>query len=283
MVKSSYQIAQIRGIPIRVHFTLLLLLPLYALSFSNRLGFFSLFWSLLTTAALFASVALHELGHSMVALSQGCGVREILLLPIGGIAQLERIPTRPLDEFFMAAAGPAVSFLLSAVFFLAGLGTAALRWIAPTEAFLALSGINLMLALFNLLPSFPMDGGRIFRAWLTPYVGRLKATRIAARTGRFMAVLFGIWAVWPPFNPFLLVIAFFIYQAAGAEYRMVMIQEARKNQWGSPWPGGRWTYDDASVHVSPPPYQRGGRFSSFFARPLRQQHDLFNELFEKWR
>jgi hypothetical protein len=146
------------------------------------------------------------------------------------------------------------------------------------------SKINLMLLLFNLLPSFPMDGGRIFRAWLTPRVGRLIATGIAAKVGRFMAVVFGIAAVFYYHNLFLLIIANFIYQAAGSEYRMVRIQEASRNGPFGQWmkTDEPWTYENGEITVSPPPFRKG-RTSRAFVRPLRAQHDLFDDLFEKWR
>ncbi|OGV42429.1 MAG: hypothetical protein A2X46_11240 [Lentisphaerae bacterium GWF2_57_35] len=280
----SYQIMTVRGIPIRVHITLLILLPLFAITFAQGLGVLSFFWGLLTAAGLFACIALHELGHSMVAIAKGCSVREILLLPIGGVAQLNSIPRDPRDEMLMAIAGPAVSLALAMVGTLLGHLFAALGLPYLSVVFASLGSFNLMLVLFNLLPSFPMDGGRVFRAWLSPRIGRLNATRMAAKVGQMMALGFGIWALFN-WNPFLLVIAVFIYQAAGAEYRMVLIQEAHNQNRASPWPfpGGRWSSADRDIHVSPPPYRQGGQASAFFARPLRKQHDLFDDLFEKWR
>ena len=140
-----------------------------------------------------------------------------------------------------------------------------------------------MLVLFNLLPSFPMDGGRIFRAWLTPRLGRLMATHIAAKVGRFMAIVFGVIGLFQ-LNIFLILIAFFIYQAASSEYRMVRIQEAsRKGLFGQGMPTREpWTYENREITVSPPPFRRGGT-SRIFVKPLRAQHDLFDDLFDKWR
>ena len=112
MSKSTH-IVTVFGIPIRVHITLWILLPLIAINLAHSMGSFSLFWGLLAAVGLFTSVALHELGHSIVALAKGCRVREILLLPIGGMAQLDRMPSRPSDEFQIAIAGPAVSLLLA--------------------------------------------------------------------------------------------------------------------------------------------------------------------------
>ena len=282
---SSFQIAKVFGIPIRAHITLLIVLPLIGLDYAQAMGDRSFFWGLVTAIGLFASVVLHELGHSVVAIRKGCRPREILLLPIGGVAQMDRMPTRPVDEFQVAIAGPAVSLLLAlgswgAASLLAGFGM-----VRPALALSLLGAVNFMLVLFNLLPSFPMDGGRIFRAWLTPRVGRLMATGIAAKVGRFMAIVFGVIGLLK-LNIFLILIAFFIYQAAGSEYRMVRIQEAARNgngpfgQWMKP--DEPWTYENEEITVSPPPFRKG-RTSRAFVRPLRAQHDLFDDLFEKWR
>lgn len=280
----AFKIATVFGIPIRAHITLLIVLPLIGFEYSRAMGGHSFFWGLITAIGLFVSVALHELGHSVVAIRKGCRPREILLLPIGGVAQMDRIPTRPRDEFQVAIAGPAVSFFLA----LSGWGAADLftrmGLTYPSLAFSLLGGVNLMLVLFNLLPSFPMDGGRIFRAWLTPKLGRLMATQIAAKVGRFMAILFGIAALFYYQSIFLFLIAIFIYQAAGAEYRIVRIQEASRKESFGPWASTDepWTYENGEITVSPPPFRRD-RASRVFVRPLRIQHDLFDELFEKWR
>lgn len=279
---SSYEILKIRGIPIRVHVTLLILLPIIALSFSRQMGMASIFPGLWMAVGLFASVALHELGHSLVALAKGCRVRQILLLPIGGMAQLDQMPARPRDEIQMALAGPAVSLALYV------LGNEAGYWLHGTrlELFGLLAGtlgdINLMLFLFNLIPSFPMDGGRVFRAVLTPRLGRVLSTRIAAGVGRFLAVLFGIFGLFH-FNLFLVVIAIFIYQAAGAEYRMVVLQEmARRGPPPfAPWMrSGPRPLDEQEVEVGPPPY---GQDRDFVNRSIRRGRDWFDDLFENWR
>lgn len=283
MSSGSYQIGRVFGIPIRVHVTLLILLPLMALDFSQSMGGRSVLWGLAAAVGLFASIVLHELGHSLVALSKGCRAREILLLPIGGMAQMDSMPEKPRDEFQVAIAGPAVSLALGfAGLFLRDL---LVNMGLPRPALVAhvLGRLNIMLAIFNLLPSFPMDGGRVFRAWLTPRLGRVLATGIAARTGRFMAIAFGVYGLFT-MNIFLILIAFFIYQAAGAEYRMVRIQEAARRtaypSWGRPEEA--WPYEEGEIEVSPPPYRRG-RASSIVVKPLRAQHDLFDDLFEKWR
>jgi len=256
MIQRSYNLTQVMGIPIRVHLTLVIFLIIIA--FSTGLQ------GILIAVGVFASVALHELGHSWVAIRKGCSVREIMLLPIGGVAKTTHIPTRPMDEVLMAAAGPFVSFLLAVVFWLlTGLGFLPML-------FVYLAAINLMLCLFNLLPSFPMDGGRIFRAFMSPRVGRLKATELAARIGRIMAVLFGIYGL---FNGhfMLILIAIFIYNAAGAEYRAVYTQHMTQ-EWFTVEP-------QADIHVSPPPYAQKG---SVWRTWKRKTNDFFNDLFKNW-
>jgi Zn-dependent protease len=218
---------------------------------------------MLYSIALFASVALHELGHSWVAIRKGCHVREIMLLPIGGVAKMDSIPSRPMDELLVAAAGPLTSFVLAALF----------NWLGDFAfLFISLRNVNLMLGLFNLLPSFPMDGGRIFRAFMTPRLGRLKATELAARIGRIMAIAGGIFGLFQG-NFFLILIAIFIYQAAGAEYRAVYMQQMSQ---------GWFTLEQsADVDVSPPPYAR--KASPAWKRWRNKTNAFFNDLFKNWQ
>ncbi|MBU1693938.1 MAG: site-2 protease family protein [Verrucomicrobia bacterium] len=279
---NAFKIARVWGIPISVHVTLVIVLPIIALSIARGTGI-SFLWGLAGAVGFFASVVLHELGHSLVALRKGCRVREIMLLPIGGVAQLDRMPTRPLDEFHVAIAGPVVSLGLYVAGRLLASLAAGIGLHSAARVLAILSSVNLMLALFNLLPSFPMDGGRIFRAWLTPKLGRLLATQIASGVGRFMALVFGIIALFQ-FNPFLLLIALFIYQAAGAEYRMVRLQEAARTWNPQPWSTAEpaWPGSDEEITVSPPPYARR-HTSAHITRPLQAQQEWFDNLFEKWR
>lgn len=279
-MSSSTRIANVFGIPIRVHITLWLFLPLIALNFSGVFGHGSFLWGILAAVSLFASVALHELGHSLVAISRGYRVREILLLPIGGVAQLQALPSSPRDEMLIAIAGPAVSL---ALFFSLGLAgfLSYLVGLYSVSIFLGmLSGINLMLVVFNLMPSFPMDGGRIFRAWMTPRVGRLEATRRAATIGRVMAVIFGLVGFLQG-NLVLMAIAVFIFIAAGTEYRMVAAREAARRGRIYPWPF--WAEEEIPLDdavVGPPPYSRSG--TPHYVHPRRIHHVLFDEILEKW-
>ena len=259
MIKRSYNLCRVMGIPIRVHLTLLIFLLFIALAYQLP--------GILIAVGVFASVALHELGHSWVAIHKGCRVREIMLLPIGGAAKMESIPTRPMDEFLMAAAGPAVSFLLSGLFLLLALAG------IFSGLCVNLFKINLMLFGFNLLPAFPMDGGRIFRAFMTPRIGRLRATALAARIGRIMAVIGGLYGLihW---QPMLILIAIYIYNAAGAEYRMLYAQQMQQGWFRQEEP------QQADIHVSPPPYARGAAAGG--NKWAGKARDFFNDLFKNW-
>ncbi len=276
---NSYSIGRLFGIPIRVHVTLLIFLPLFAFSFMPVDGPVGIFYGVLGAIGLFGSVALHEVGHSLVARAKGSRILEILLLPIGGMAKLSALPKRPVDEIQTALAGPAVSLALG----IAGLFGA--PFIYPFNPLLAvmvhqIGRINFMLVLFNLIPSFPMDGGRVFRAALVPRLGRLRATRLAAQVGRGFAWIFGAWALLPllyngQINFTLLLIAYFIHQAAGAEARMVEYEAAYARQRAQE--GGLWQIPDADVHVSPPPYARPR------PDPRAAAKGLFDDLLDKWR
>ena len=276
---NSYSIGTIFGIPIRLHITLLIFLPLFAIGLAPMAGLSGLFYGALGAVGLFASVVLHEAGHSLVARAKGSRILEILLLPIGGMARLDRMPRRPIDEIQTALAGPAVSFALG----MAGLWFApAIRLINPVLAFMvaALGRINIILAIFNLIPSFPMDGGRVFRAVLTPRLGRLQATRIAAKLGRGIAWVFGIFAVLPLLQGrgihfSLLLIAFFVHQAAGAEARMVEHEAAFARQRAQM--GGLWQIPDSEVEVGPPPYARPR------PDPRTATRGIFDNLIDPWR
>lgn len=276
---NSYSIGSIFGIPVRVHVTLLIFLPLFALLFAPVSGLQGLFYGALGAVGLFGSVVLHEVGHSLVARTKGSHILEILLLPIGGMARLDRLPVRPADEIQTAIAGPAVSLALGFV----GVWSAPLvaSW-NPILGYLCgeLGRINFFLVLFNLIPSFPMDGGRVFRAVLTPRLGRLAATQLAAKVGRAFAWIFGLLAVLPLFhggsiNFMLLIIALFVHQSAGAEARQAEFEAAHARQRTQA--SGMFQIPDADVQVSPPPYARPA------AAPRTTRRGLFDDLFERWR
>ncbi len=220
----AWSIGRMAGIPVRLHGSLLLFLPVLAwTSVPAGTGLVGMSWGCIYAAALFGSIVLHELGHSLVARRQGAVILDILLLPIGGMARIAGMSTRPRDEFLVAAAGPAVSLALGAV----GWFSAPFLFVINPWVGIVADGLgrtNFMLGLFNLVPAYPMDGGRIFRALLSPRLGAVRATRIAATVARVVAVLFAARAVWPWFHGgqvriFLLLVALFVYQSAGAELK----------------------------------------------------------------
>ncbi len=279
MLKSEYRVGTVWGIPIKLHISLLLLLfylaargAVLGMQVAGVVG--SMLWVLfvlLLEVLVFASIALHELGHSFVAIRKGCRVREITLMFIGGAAKMERIPTRPADELLMAIAGPVVSLVLggSGVGIGTALGMAGGVWFYLGRVIYVAGLVNFLLAGFNLVPAFPMDGGRVFRALMTPRNGRLKATYLASRLGRLVAIcffiigLFGLKGVdfFPPGNPFLVMISIFVFITAGREYRMVQFEELMKQRgFGHAWPGMDVPTPDANndtVLVGPPPYEEG--------------------------
>ena len=254
MFKSSYKIATVAGIPIKIHISLLVMVLVLA-------GRFGLVTGIILELGLVISIVLHELGHSLVAIRKNCRVREITLMCIGGAAQMEKIPTRPLDEFLMAIAGPAVSLALGFGCVYLGAWTAWLPVVKgiPLNIIQLLGYINIGLVIFNLIPAFPMDGGRVLRAAMTPKLGRLRATFIAARLGKILAVLFGIRGFFMH-DWILVLIAFFVYIAAGNEYRAVQVHEAiKRGQFN--WAGFEHVYGaeepEDQVIIGPPPYAQG--------------------------
>jgi Zn-dependent protease len=217
----SWRLGSIAGIPIQVHSTFALLLAWIALSHVLQgHGMMQIAGGLLLILSIFACVVLHELSHALVARHFGIRTREITLLPIGGVARLERMPEKPAQELRVALAGPLASFAIAGLLFfvLALLGGP----IAP-EGLQVVGGpfltklmwVNVMLAAFNLLPAFPMDGGRVLRAALALRIDRNRATEIAARIGQGMALLLGALGLF--FNWFLVLIAVFIWIGAKSE------------------------------------------------------------------
>jgi stage IV sporulation protein FB len=300
-MSNSTHIATVFGIPIKVHISLWIILPLLALfgPFA-RMGS-GMVWGLAFAVIFFACIALHELGHSFVAIQKGCRVRQILLTPIGGIAMMDSMPDDPKDEILVAAAGPAVSLLLAFFFGFASmfLMVGASRVANPAIILLSsLAFTNFWLAMFNLIPSFPMDGGRIFRAWMVPKVGKLEATRRAAKIGRILAVAFGIVGLFSG-SVVLVLIAVFIFFAAGAEYRAVQFQESFMknifNAGAQPRPASpppprthraapRTPQSDAPFSATPPPYahSRDNAPGAEKKKDAKRIKNVFDDLYSDW-
>lgn len=271
MLKSSYRLCTLFGIPIQLDLSLIVLLFLLISNYNDPL------YGLAAGLALLVSVTLHELGHSLTAMAFGCRVRDITLMMLGGCATLLSMPRKAWQEFLMAAAGPAVSLLLALAGLLlpgAHLSEGTLTFKGPPDkfVFLQIGVLNAALFVFNLLPAFPMDGGRILRALLQQFLmTRVKATWVASRIGRFIALLMGFsvfFSMWTDtFESFMLIrllIAYTIYQSAEREYRMVLMEEsaARGTRPFGGFPFFRAAPppppDDGKAVVSPPPYARGG-------------------------
>ena len=235
----SIKLGRILGINIQVHFTFFLILVWGAINFGNGAG---PAYGVVVTLALFSLVFLHELGHSVAAMAYGIGVKDITLLPIGGVARLERMPEKPVQELVVALAGPAVNVFLALVLFpivlwISG-GPVSLLLSLRSEPGLAgllafLLTANISLAIFNLLPAFPMDGGRVFRALLGLFLDFRRATSVAVTVGRTLAVGLGIFALING-QFFLAMIAVFIFTASGQEGQAVatrgVLREVRVSQ-----------------------------------------------------
>lgn len=239
-MNGSFRIGRVGGIDLRLHFTFLLVLPVIAVGFSRAFANYHqaalaagvppenihgspLFWGAMVAVALFASVLLHELSHAFVALRKGGKVRDITLLMIGGVSSVTELPREPRHEALMALAGPIASVAIAAFFFALYVVLGATELYSLRFAFFYLAGLNLVLGLFNLVPAFPMDGGRILRGLLATRMGAVRATRVAAGLGKGFAVLFALVGFWT-FNFFLLLIGFFIYIGAQAEEGQVLLK-----------------------------------------------------------
>ncbi|MDD1719881.1 MAG: CBS domain-containing protein [Methanoregulaceae archaeon] len=250
-MNGSFRIGSLFGIPIRIHWTFLVIIPFFAWIIGSQIGpttdLIAGFYNTLLSSAhpvvvdtsiitdgwmpyilgtvialgLFGGVLVHEIAHSLVAMRNGIRINSITLLVFGGVSSIEDTTPDPVVELPMALAGPVTSFLV-------GLVTSGLVYVADIAIqdravagvyvfiFGYLGLLNIILFVFNMLPAFPMDGGRVLRALLARRMPLVRATRIAANVGRVFAVIFGIVGLLL-FNPILILIAFFIYLGAGQE------------------------------------------------------------------
>jgi len=216
----SFPIGHLFGSELRVHVTFFLVLAWIGGAVWFESGPAAAAVSLVYVLALFACVVAHEFGHALTARRFGIRTPDVTLLPIGGVARLEKMPEKPGQEILVALAGPAVNVVIFLGLLLV-LGPGAFVALDPTDLTLAqlpaqIATLNLVLALFNLLPAFPMDGGRVLRAVLALFMDRAAATRAAATAGQGLAIAMGLVGLVFG-NPFLLLIAFFVFVAAGAE------------------------------------------------------------------
>ncbi|MCE9606379.1 MAG: site-2 protease family protein [Planctomycetia bacterium] len=220
-MKWSWKIGEVRGIAVYVHATFFILLAFAFLSdWSERQGLVSALEGVGFVLAIFGCIVLHELGHALTAARFGIRTRDITLLPIGGVARMERIPENPRQELWVALAGPAVNMVIAAVVFVGLQLTRSyipMEQLPPNEVpfWQRLLVVNVFLGLFNLLPAFPMDGGRVLRALLATRLDYARATQIAASVGQSLALLFALVGLLA--NPILLFVALFVWIGAPQE------------------------------------------------------------------
>ena len=231
-MKWSFKIGRFAGIDVYMHFTFILLVGWVALMHWQRgQSVAAALSGVIFILAVFLCVILHEFGHALTARRYGIKTRDIILLPIGGVARLERMPTQPLQELWVALAGPAVNVVIAAGLFVWLKLTASLE---PLQAITLTTGpflermmaVNIFLVAFNMIPAFPMDGGRVLRAILATRKEYGRATQIAANVGQGIAVIFGFIGMF--YNPFLLFIAFFVWIGASQEASMAHLNSAIK-------------------------------------------------------
>jgi Zn-dependent protease/predicted transcriptional regulator len=229
-MKWSWKIGRFAGIDVFMHATFLLLVGWIALSAWLQMGTAAAVLSNVAfILALFGCVVLHEFGHALTARRYGIPTRDITLLPIGGVARLERMPDQPIQELWVALAGPAVNVVIATVLFIA---LSISSNLVPLDDLTVVSGsfverllvVNLFLVGFNLIPAFPMDGGRVLRALLAMRLEYTRATQVAASVGQGLAFAFGFIGLFA--NPMLVFIALFVWIGAAQESRMVQMRSA---------------------------------------------------------
>ncbi|MHB1555846.1 MAG: site-2 protease family protein [Isosphaeraceae bacterium] len=258
---ASWKLGRVAGIDVFVHPTFLLVFLFTDVLRNGPLA-------VLLVLAVFGCVLLHEFGHALMARRFGIETEDITLYPIGGVARLRRLPRAPGAELLIALAGPAVNFaIVGALLLLGWMGLAEELAGTATGFFLdQMVVVNLFLGLFNLIPAFPLDGGRVLRALLSGWLGRVRATHVAATIGRTLAVLFGLSVLYTGYWIHV-ALAIFVYFAARAEELQVQHEERRRqyegeNQgvWVAP-PGYRWVQrSDGVWQLAPNVVVQGGPF-----------------------
>ena len=245
MMRAKYRLCELFGIPIYIDISFALLLLIFLMDF----GSFS--FGLAAALVLAISVTLHELGHALTARAFGFRTRDITLSLLGGCASLIALPRKAWQEFLTALAGPLVSFAISGAVLM--LDVLEIRidnhWLRNVLAYAFY--MNIMLGGFNLLPGFPMDGGRIFRSVMRAFMSRAKATLVAMWVGRGFAILLGLRGVHSIFSGgswgfVSILIAYMIWKEGYREYQLALEEESFRG----------WSQDDFNARVSPPPYDR---------------------------
>jgi len=228
-MKNALRIGRVAGIGIYLHWTFLLLVAgLFVFYLYQGNSIAAALFGVALVLLVFLCVILHELGHALTARHFGVPTRDITMYPIGGVARLERMPDEPREELLIAVAGPAVNLVIAALLFVYLMATG--QDASPSAIFRGGEGfvqtlmwINIVLLGFNMPPAFPMDGGRVLRAFLAMRMDYAHATEVAANLGQGMAILFGLFGVIS-FNPVLLFIALFVYMGAQQEARQATMR-----------------------------------------------------------
>ncbi len=234
-MRMSWTIGTFFKIPVRLHISMVLV-PLLTYNSMAIEGVIDIVAWIALVVLLFGSVLLHEFGHALTARRYGIQTKDIILTPIGGMARIAGMPKKPKHEIAIAIAGPLVSLTLAGVGFALSIPLS----VMPVLPFAILTGvfyfyvINLMLGLFNLVPALPMDGGRILRGFLALKYDFLKATQIAAKVGRALAVLGAVLAIFWLDSWSLALISMFIYISAGTEVRMAQMRAYQEKMADSP-------------------------------------------------
>lgn len=232
-MKWSFRIATVAGIEVRIHVTFLLILGAFALLFAHDGGLEAAAFGTLFFLSLFLCVVLHEFGHAFAARAYGIRTPDITLYPIGGVARLERMPTSPWHELVIALAGPAVNVVIAAILWIG-----VVRGYSFSDVFdpqmdedfwSGLLRINIFLVLFNMIPAFPMDGGRVVRALLATRLPYATATMIAARIGQVLAVGFVVASFTTQASPMLLVIGMFVFMGAQQELNFARLRQSAQS------------------------------------------------------
>jgi Zn-dependent protease/CBS domain-containing protein len=226
-MKWSLQIGKLFGIPIRVHLTFLLLLFFIAIIGSRQGGAIGALSGVISIVFIFLCVVLHEIGHSLMAIHYGVEVKDIVLMPIGGVSRMEEIPEDPKKEIAISVAGPLISFGLALIFLIMAQAAGQKVSIKSLSVFqgnliVNLFWINLILGMFNLVPAFPMDGGRVLRGLLAMGMDSLRATKIAVSLGQAFAIILFFFGIF--FNWWMALVAIFIYLGAEGEERMTALR-----------------------------------------------------------